>query len=413
MKENYAAMPPEERKKAYRSLHRKLIIPNLLILLIALTAALSLVFCNTLDIRVKIGPEFAETLAGSASPSGTDAPETGSDVTAAGATAAGADAADAPDGGTDASEGETGESFGYDEETLRFLLKDVNMTVHIRLTPAALRTAAFADDGYAVLKELFSSLAGEMNSLQGVFEQMAPSLLAVAVAEQSSGETVDYAALDTSGFAQTIALLNEQKPDEARAAFLQASAEFAQQQLGETLTQEQQDAVAGQFDSILAQITAEDGTIDFANLASSSGQENIFSSLTDVDAAVDAIAVGTVTVAAVSVRVLAAIVYGSAALWALLAVFALLHILLPNKKLGMWYVKLTGFLPCLIFFVLPLAATTLLPGLIAEIPASAMSLFRFSSMTFISGICYLALWVLSVFVCHPVKKRIKACKRTL
>lgn len=404
MKENYAAMPPEERKKAYRSLQRRLILPNLLVLLLALVAAASLVFCNTLEIRLQIGPEFAEILIDGASSGGESAAAARSSVTDE----------ELSGSETQAPDGETGESSGYDEETLRFLLRDVHMTLQMQLTPAALREAAFAEDGYAALRALFTDMAGEaLNSLQGVFEQMAPALLAVTVVQQSSGENIDYGSVDTSGFAQTIALLNEQDPDAARAAFLQASAEFAQEQLGETLTPEQQNAVSEQFDSFVTQITGEDGTIDFANLASSSGEENIFASVADVDAMVNAMAAGTVTMTFMAVRILAAIVYGSAALWALLAVFALLHILLPNKKLGMWYVKLTGFLPCLLFFVLPLAATALLPRFVADIPATLTGLFGFSSLTFISGICYLALWALSVFVCHPIKKRIRACKSAL
>lgn len=40
-----------------------------------------------------------------------------------------------------------------------------------------------------------------------------------------------------------------------------------------------------------------------------------------------------------------------AGLWAILALFAFLHIFLPNKKVGMWYVKLLCWLPCFLFFI--------------------------------------------------------------
>ena len=50
-----------------------------------------------------------------------------------------------------------------------------------------------------------------------------------------------------------------------------------------------------------------------------------------------------------------------AVLWAILSLFAFIHIFTPNKKVGMWYVKATGYLPCLLFVVAPAIAMTALP----------------------------------------------------
>ncbi len=100
--------------------------------------------------------------------------------------------------------------------------------------------------------------------------------------------------------------------------------------------------------------------------------------------------------------------------WAILAFFALLHILLPNKKVGMWYVKMTAFLPFFIFLLVPTLALLLGPQLIPAFPAQLASLsIKFAGMTYVSALCLLALWIISIFWCHPVKKRIKQCKQEI
>ena len=95
--------------------------------------------------------------------------------------------------------------------------------------------------------------------------------------------------------------------------------------------------------------------------------------------------------------------YALAAVWLILAVFALVHIFTPSKKVAMWYVKAFGLLPFLLFVVLPIVALAILPTLIAEMPAIAVS---FLGMTVVAAVCYVALWLVSIFWCHPIKKRI-------
>lgn len=413
---DYAAMGASDRQQEYKSLHRRLIFPNILILAIAVVAALSLLFGTTLELRVHIDEEIVSSLMeemngeGTASLAARNA-ETGTETETDGGNTDGSQ--DGTDGGNADGTGEENADEGYTQDMMAFMLKGISMDLKLKIEPKALLSAAANKDKRAGLKTFFEGVTESgFAELQSVFTQMAPNTLALIIVQQSSAEGVDYAALDTQGFAQAVTLLEEQKADEAKASFLQASADFAANQLHAPLTAEQLGEVSSQFDNFVAQMRSEDGTVDFGNLASSQGEENIFSDLTAISSTVDTMDESTVSMLRTMVLVLTILVYGCAGLWAVLAVFALLHILLPNKKVAMWYVKLTGFLPCLLFFVLPMAATSLLPKVLGDLP-SIFSAVSFGSLAFISGICYLAMWVVSIFFCHPVKKRIKACKQAM
>ena len=73
----------------------------------------------------------------------------------------------------------------------------------------------------------------------------------------------------------------------------------------------------------------------------------------------------------------------------------------------MWYVKAFGLLPFLLFVVLPIVALAVLPSFVAEMPAVAAA---FLGMTVVSAVCYVALWLVSIFWCHPIKKRLAAAE---
>ena len=98
-----------------------------------------------------------------------------------------------------------------------------------------------------------------------------------------------------------------------------------------------------------------------------------------------------------------------AGIWGILFLFAFFHIFAKNKRFMMWYVKLFGFLPCLIFGVAPLLAGVLLP---AEAAAGMGALLGMvSTMTWVSGACYLLLWIVSVFWAFPIKRKIRRLNR--
>ena len=100
------------------------------------------------------------------------------------------------------------------------------------------------------------------------------------------------------------------------------------------------------------------------------------------------------------------------AVWLILFIFALAHTFTKNKRFVMWYVKLFGAWPCLIFFIAPLIASAVLPGLTdGAVTAAAAMLGVISSMTWISGICYLLLWAVSIFWAFPIKRKIRYYNR--
>lgn len=108
------------------------------------------------------------------------------------------------------------------------------------------------------------------------------------------------------------------------------------------------------------------------------------------------------------------VMMGFAALWLVLFIFAFAHLFAKNKRFTMWYVKLLGFFPCFIFGVLPLVAGSVLSALVpaeAGINLAAI-LAAISSLTWISGGCYLLLWIVSIFWAFPIKRKIRKLRKS-
>ena len=129
---------------------------------------------------------------------------------------------------------------------------------------------------------------------------------------------------------------------------------------------------------------------------------------------------GQVSTAITDNKVILYAVFGAMAafsgIWLILFLFAFFHMFAKNKRFTMWYVKLFGFIPCLIFFVAPLVApviiTNFFPALIpAEFSWAPATLGAISSMTWISGVCYIALWLISIFWAFPIKRKIRRLKK--
>lgn len=105
--------------------------------------------------------------------------------------------------------------------------------------------------------------------------------------------------------------------------------------------------------------------------------------------------------------------FGFAAVWLILFIFALLHLFAKNKRFTMWYVKLFGFYPCLIFGLAPMLSGIIVKTLITDVAVKSSVtaiLGAISSLTWISGACYVLLWLVSIFWAHPIKKKIRALK---
>ena len=101
-------------------------------------------------------------------------------------------------------------------------------------------------------------------------------------------------------------------------------------------------------------------------------------------------------------------------LWLILFLFSLFHMVAQNKRFTMWYVKLFCWIPAVIWLVL-----VLIPKLATKISFIndfwngdngnvVRAVFGgISSLTWISGLCYVLLWLVSIFWAFPIKHKIR------
>lgn len=110
------------------------------------------------------------------------------------------------------------------------------------------------------------------------------------------------------------------------------------------------------------------------------------------------------------------VVFGAFALfagvWAIMFLFAFLRLFSKNKRFTMWYVKLFGAIPVILFWLAPIVAgwaiPAYFPALLGEFAwALPVILGALGTTTWVSGICYVVLWALSVFWAFPVKCKIR------
>ncbi len=95
-----------------------------------------------------------------------------------------------------------------------------------------------------------------------------------------------------------------------------------------------------------------------------------------------------------------------AALWAIMALSALTHIFRKNKKVAMWYTKLVCIWPCILWYILPLVLVSAVASL-STITISVMS------SGLVTGICYLLMWAVSIFMCFPTKRKLRRLKKEI
>ena len=96
-----------------------------------------------------------------------------------------------------------------------------------------------------------------------------------------------------------------------------------------------------------------------------------------------------------------------AGIWVIQFLFAFLHIFGKNKRFMMWYTKLFGLYPCFIFGIAPILAASIVTSLFPEAAAALGVLGAISTLTWISGVCYLLLWLVSIFWAFPIKHKIR------
>lgn len=106
--------------------------------------------------------------------------------------------------------------------------------------------------------------------------------------------------------------------------------------------------------------------------------------------------------------------------WFILALTALIRTFTKNKRYSMWYVKCLGFELALIFVALFVLKTWGVNLLFGSMDAQTLGIAKaalgaITSFTWICGLCYILLWLVSIFWAFPIKHKIrkerKACKR--
>lgn len=101
----------------------------------------------------------------------------------------------------------------------------------------------------------------------------------------------------------------------------------------------------------------------------------------------------------------------NALVWFILFLFAFFRIFAKNKRFTMWYVKLIGCWPCIIFGVMLSFGMSMIAGAVAALAPYAGMFAAFSSYTWISGGCYLLLWLLSICWAFPIKHKIRKLRK--
>lgn len=125
-------------------------------------------------------------------------------------------------------------------------------------------------------------------------------------------------------------------------------------------------------------------------------------------------------------------------LWLILFLFAFFHMFARNKRFVMWYVKLFCAWPCIIFYIVPLLVKKVLAVAFPEIYTQVIEtiaqfignaanvtvttqqaadimnavLSSFQTFAWISGICYLLLWIISICWAFPIKHKIRKLKKS-
>lgn len=120
-------------------------------------------------------------------------------------------------------------------------------------------------------------------------------------------------------------------------------------------------------------------------------------------------------------------------LWAILFLFSFFHMFARNKRFMMWYVKLFCAWPCIIFWLVPLLVKNVLAKAFPQIYAQVIDLVvgfvgnalkitvtaeqatglfnaalsSLQTFAWISGICYLVLWIISICWAFPIKHKIR------
>lgn len=381
---------------------RKLIPLNIVVAIIALVAAVSLLFAPIVSVdAVGLGDYITEMMGEQSS------------------------------GGDSSEEGPT-------IDTAKIVSTVTSNMGNVSLTTMSLATLAFSDDLTETLKDYVSEIGSETlkKSEKELITDVAVPMMVEMMEEESGEEAPDNIKnMDADAIYDKAKALETASAGEVDET-ISALAEELQNQLGEDYISDEnladlESSIRTVYDDTVA---ATDGTFTIEScicvFASKSLQESgeitqTFTSYADlIDYFMDsALSSGSGsdssselddTIAQVEpiLKIVAIALLFFTAVWLILFLFAFLHLFAKNKRFTMWYVKLFGFLPCLIFGVAPLVAGAIVPGMEGGAEIAGI-LGMISTMTWISGACYILLWIISIFWAFPIKRKIRAYNKQL
>lgn len=371
---------------------RKLIPLNIVVAIIALVAAVSLLFAPIVSVdAVGLGDYITEMMG---------------EQTA---------------GGDSSEEGPT-------IDTAKIVSTVTSNMGNVSLTTMSLATLAFSDDLTETLKDYVSEIGSETlkKSEKELITDVAVPMMVEMMEEESGEEAPDNIKnMDADAIYDKAKALETASAGEVDET-ISALAEELQNQLGEDYISDEnladlESSIRTVYDDTVA---ATDGTFTIEScicvFASKSLQESgeitqTFTSYADlIDYFMDSSSELDDTIAQVEpiLKIVAIALLFFTAVWLILFLFAFLHLFAKNKRFTMWYVKLFGFLPCLIFGVAPLVAGAIVPGMEGGAEIAGI-LGMISTMTWISGACYILLWIISIFWAFPIKRKIRAYNKQL
>ena len=354
---------------------RKLIPLNIVVAIIALVAAVSLLFAPIVSVdAVGLGDYITEMMGEQSS------------------------------GGDSSEEGPT-------IDTAKIVSTVTSNMGNVSLTTMSLATLAFSDDLTETLKDYVSEIGSETlkKSEKELITDVAVPMMVEMMEEESGEEAPDNIKnMDADAIYDKAKALETASAGEVDET-ISALAEELQNQLGEDYISDEnladlESSIRKIYDDT---VEATDGTFTIEScicvFASKSLQESgeITQTLDDTIAQVEPI-----------LKIVAIALLFFTAVWLILFLFAFLHLFAKNKRFTMWYVKLFGFLPCLIFGVAPLVAGAIVPGMEGGAEIAGI-LGMISTMTWISGACYILLWIISIFWAFPIKRKIRAYNKQL
>ena len=371
---------------------RKLIPLNIVVAIIALVAAVSLLFAPIVSVdAVGLGDYITEMM---------DEQTSGEDSSAEGPTI----------------------------DTAKIVSTVTSNMGNVSLTTMSLATLAFSDDLTETLKDYVSEIGSETlkKSEKELITDVAVPMMIEMMEEESGEEAPDNIKnIDADAIYDKAKALETASAGEVDET-ISALAEELQNQLGEDYISDEnladlESSIRTVYDDTVA---ATDGTFTIEScicvFASKSLQESgeitqTFTSYADlIDYFMDSSSELDDAIAQVEpiLKIVAIALLFFTAVWLILFLFAFLHLFAKNKRFTMWYVKLFGFLPCLIFGVAPLVAGAIVPGMEGGAEIAGI-LGMISTMTWISGACYILLWIISIFWAFPIKRKIRAYNKQL